>query len=66
MPGPPPSQRALPIRGPLPANGGANMPTTGCGVAFASGIGIRITTGPGDSDTGAASTNDVLVNLDYA
>jgi hypothetical protein len=50
----------------LPASGGANMPTTGCGLAFANGIGIRITTGPSDGDTGAASTNDVLVNLDYA
>jgi hypothetical protein len=50
----------------VPAKGGANMPTVGAGVAFASGIGIRITTGPADSDTGAAATNDVLVNLDYA
>ena len=50
----------------LPPGGGANMPATGCGIAFANGIAIRITTGPGDSDTGAASTNDVLVNLDYA
>src|SRR5947209_7940576 len=50
----------------LPANGGANMPATGQGIAFANGIAIRITTGPGDGDAGAASTNDVLVNLDYA
>jgi hypothetical protein len=39
---------------------------TRCGLAIANGIAFRITTGPGDADTGAAATNDVLVNLDYA
>jgi hypothetical protein len=35
------------------------------GVAFANGIAIRITTGIADSDTGAATANDVIVNAEY-
>ena len=38
--------------------------TFGDGLAFVNGIAIRITTGPVDSDVGAAAGNDVLVNLD--
>jgi hypothetical protein len=33
------------------------------GVGFESGLGFRITTGAADNDTGAASANDVLLNL---
>jgi hypothetical protein len=36
------------------------------GVAFASGIGIRITTGQPNADTGAVTAGDVVVNLQYA
>ncbi len=35
------------------------------GIAFSSGIGIRITTGQADSDTGAVTAGDVVVNLWY-
>jgi len=35
------------------------------GMLFANGIGFRITTGAADGDTGAASANDVVVNLTY-
>ncbi len=34
------------------------------GVQFTNGIGLRATTGIADSDTGAPSTNDVVVNMD--
>lgn len=51
----------------LPGNAlgaGANQ-TFDIGVAFSSGIGIRITTGQADNDTGAATAGDVIVNLLY-
>jgi hypothetical protein len=53
------------IRIMLPANGGANMPVGDSGLAFSTAIAIRITTGPADNDTGAASANDVLANFFY-
>lgn len=34
-------------------------------VNFSAGISLRATTGVADSDTGAPSTNDVVVNLEY-
>jgi hypothetical protein len=46
----------------LPPTGGANVDITK-GVAFGTGISIRITTGAADSDAGACSANDVLANV---
>ncbi len=34
-------------------------------IAFANGLGIRITTGAADNDTGAPAANEVIVNLGY-
>lgn len=48
----------------LPAGGGNNPPLN-VPLAFASGIGIRITTGMGDGDTGTAAAGDVCVSLGY-
>ncbi len=48
----------------LPAGGGANSPVVG-GIAFGTGISIRITTGAADNDAGACSANDVLANVWY-
>ncbi len=48
----------------VPPGGGANL-AFDSGMAFGSGIGIRITTGAGDSDAGTVTANDVLVNLIY-
>jgi hypothetical protein len=48
----------------LPANGGANV-FSDIGFAFSSGIGIGVTTGIADNDTGAPSANDVVANLFY-
>ena len=48
----------------LPANSAANLLAVP-GIDFAAGIGIRVTTGVADSDTGAPSANDVVVNLFY-
>lgn len=36
------------------------------GVSFVNGISLRASTGVADSDTGAPTANDVLVNLFYA
>jgi len=36
------------------------------GIAFASGIGIRTTTGVADADVGAPAANDMVVNIFYA
>jgi hypothetical protein len=49
----------------LPPTGGNNMPTGDSGIAFGTGICIRITTGAADGDTGACSANDVLANVFY-
>ncbi len=48
----------------LPANSAANV-LAGAGVDFTSGIGIRVSTGVADNDTGAPTTNEVVVNLFY-
>ena len=49
---------------PIPAGSAANV-SFGAGIAFASGISVRATTAIADNDTGAPSTNDVVVNLLY-
>lgn len=49
---------------PLPAGSAANVAFPN-GVAFANGISLRATTGVADNDTGAPSTNDVIVNVNY-
>lgn len=49
---------------PIPAGSAANV-SFGAGIAFASGISVRAVTGVADNDTGAPSTNDVVVNLLY-
>jgi hypothetical protein len=48
----------------LPANSAANV-LAGAGIDFTSGIGLRVTTGVADNDTGAPTTNDVIINLFY-
>ena len=48
----------------VPANGAANLLAV-CGIDFTAGIGVRVTTGVADNDTGAPTTNDVIVNLFY-
>ena len=35
------------------------------GIAFATGIALALTTGVGDSDTGAVAANEIIVNLLY-
>lgn len=49
---------------PLGAKGGTGFPWTK-GLAFASGIGIRASTGIADNDTGAPGTNQVIVNIGF-
>lgn len=49
----------------LPPTGGNNMPVGAVGLALVHGLGIRLTTGAADNDTGACSANDVLANIDY-
>lgn len=46
----------------LPPNSAANQIAV-AGIDFANGIGIRGTTGVADSDTGAPTTNDLVVNI---
>lgn len=49
----------------IPASGqGANAMST-MGITFGTGLGIAITTGPTDADTGAVAANEVIVNLYY-
>lgn len=53
---------------PIPANtqgAGVSIPFS-VGVNFALGISIAITSGSADSDTGAVSAGDVVINLTYA
>lgn len=53
---------------PIPANtqgAGVAIPFS-MGVNFSAGIGIAITSGAGDTDTGAVLANDVIVNLTFA
>lgn len=60
-----PTQASTPVLTlPIPPQGGANLNLEG-GVYFANGIGLRATTGVADNDTGAPSSNDVIVNLFY-
>ena len=47
----------------IPANGGANLALLNQGWQFTTGLSIRGTTGVADSDTGAPSTNDIVINL---
>ena len=49
---------------PIPPTGAANA-VWGDGIPFSAGISVRATTGVADNDTGAPSTNDVIVNLFY-
>lgn len=49
---------------PVPEGSGANVEFIG-GISFASGIGLRATTGVADNDVGAPAANDVVVNLLY-
>jgi hypothetical protein len=49
---------------PLPATSAANV-LAAAGIDFTAGIGIRVTTGVADGDTGAPTANDVTVNLLY-
>ncbi len=48
----------------LPANGAANLLAV-AGIDFTTGISARATTGVADNDTGAPTTNDLIVNLFY-
>ena len=48
----------------VPAGSAANV-IAPAGIDFTSGIGVRVTTGVADSDTGAPTANDVVVNLLY-
>lgn len=49
---------------PIPASSGANV-SSPIGI-FSNGLSLRATTGVADSDTGAPSANDVIVNIDFA
>jgi hypothetical protein len=49
----------------LPAGGTVPL-SVGPGIAFTAGISVRGTTGAADNDTGAPSSNDLVVNLFYA
>ena len=49
---------------PIPAGAAANVEFLG-GIAFGTGIGIGVTTGLADNDTGAPGSNEVQVNIFY-
>ena len=50
----------------IPGGGGANLPPTDDGIlSFNAGLALRATTATADSDTGAPSDNDVIVNIFY-
>jgi len=54
---------------PIPGNtagAGFVMDVGGMGIAFATGIGIGITTGVADADTGAPAANECVVNILFA
>lgn len=60
-----PTQADTPVMTyPIPAGSAANVAFPN-GVAFSAGISLRATTGVADNDTGAPSTNDVVVNVNY-
>lgn len=44
---------------------GTNPSLPSFGVALLNGLGIRITTGPTDGDTGTVAANDVVVDITY-
>jgi hypothetical protein len=48
----------------IPPTSGNNF-SSDTGIAFATGIGFAITSGPTDTDSGAVSASDVLLNLFY-
>jgi hypothetical protein len=48
---------------PLPAGQGANLLQGEGAISLANGLGIRVTTGVADNDTGAPTANDVQINL---
>jgi hypothetical protein len=50
---------------PLPPESAGHVPFPQ-GVEFANGIGVGATTGLADTDTGAPTANDVVLNLFYA
>lgn len=49
---------------PIPAGAAANVGFAS-GIAFGTGIAIRASTGVADNDTGATTTNDVIVDIFY-
>lgn len=49
----------------IPGSSAANV-MCAKGIRFTAGIGIRGTTGVADNDTGAPTTNDLVVNIFYA
>lgn len=51
---------------PLPQNVTVVMPFGDVGVDFAAGIGLGLTTGIADNDTGAVASADIVVSLAYA
>lgn len=51
---------------PLPQNVTVVMPFGDIGLDFAAGIGIGLTTGITDADTGAVAADDIVVSLAYA
>lgn len=60
----PPTISDTPVKTiPLKAQAQTDLATL-VGVQFVNGLGLRATTGIADSDTGAPSANDVVVNLD--
>lgn len=48
----------------VPAQGAANI-LSNAAIMFEKGMGIRVTTGRADTDTGAPTAGDVVVNLFY-
>jgi hypothetical protein len=49
---------------PIPPGAGANVEFSH-GIAFATGIGLALTTGVADADTAAVAANEIIVNLFY-
>ena len=60
-----PSESDVPVLTiPVPATSAANVASPVGG--FSAGLSLRATTGVADSDTGAPTGNDVVINLDFA
>jgi len=49
----------------IPASTTIALPVTTAGIEFSVGISIRGTTGIADNDTGAPTTNDIVVNIGW-